>query len=104
VQTVLNINKWNQVQEHLSQGNSGSTEQSVCKLSTIRTNFLLTSSQVATAVQVLPAHEASESSPGPEEEFEFSDVSALMCLLCARQFKALEQLKRHNKESDLHKV
>jgi len=27
-----------------------------------------------------------------------------MCLLCARQFKTLEQLKRHNKESDLHKV
>jgi len=50
------------------------------------------------------APEASESSPGPEEEFEFSDVSALMCLLCARQFKTLEQLKRHNKESDLHKV
>jgi len=45
-----------------------------------------------------------EVSPGPEGEFEFSDVSALMCLLCARQFKNLDQLKRHNKDSDLHKV
>lgn len=37
-------------------------------------------------------------------EFEYSDTIAMTCLLCARQFKSLEQLKRHNKESDLHKV
>jgi len=47
---------------------------------------------------------SSEASPGPEGEFEFSDVGALMCVLCARQFKTIEQLTRHNKESDLHKV
>lgn len=41
----------------------------------------------------------------PEEiEFEFSDLVKLACLLCARQFKSLDQLKKHNKESDLHKV
>ena len=45
-----------------------------------------------------------EGSPAPEVEFEFSDVPTLTCLLCARQFKSLDQLKRHNKESDLHKV
>jgi hypothetical protein len=39
-----------------------------------------------------------------EEDFEFSDVGALTCLLCARQFKTADQLKRHNKESDLHKA
>jgi RNA-binding protein 5/10 len=39
-----------------------------------------------------------------DNEFEFSDVNALTCLLCARQFKTVEQLKRHNKESELHKV
>jgi RNA-binding protein 5/10 len=43
--------------------------------------------------------------PAPvETEFEFSDTTAMTCLLCARQFKTLDQLKRHNKESDLHKV
>lgn len=43
--------------------------------------------------------------PAPNEaEFEFSDVGALMCLLCARQFKSSDQLRRHNKESDLHKA
>jgi RNA-binding protein 5/10 len=44
-------------------------------------------------------------SPQPvETELEFSDSNALTCLLCARAFKSLDQLKRHNKESDLHKV
>jgi RNA-binding protein 5/10 len=47
---------------------------------------------------------AAKPSPDPESEFEFSDVATLMCLLCARQFKTLDVLKRHNKESDLHKV
>jgi hypothetical protein len=48
--------------------------------------------------------ESVQSTPTPENEFEFSDVTALMCFLCARQFKSLDQLKRHNKESDLHKA
>ncbi|KAG5338692.1 hypothetical protein C0989_006587 [Termitomyces sp. Mn162] len=39
-----------------------------------------------------------------EAEFEFSDIAGLTCLLCSRQFKSLDQLKRHNKESDLHKA
>ena len=47
-------------------------------------------------------------SPGtiiPEEQdFEFSDMSAITCLLCARKFKSQDQLDRHNKESDLHKA
>lgn len=41
--------------------------------------------------------------PVVENELEFSDTAAMTCLLCARQFKTLDQLKRHNKESDLHK-
>lgn len=42
--------------------------------------------------------------PAPADaEFEFSDTEKLTCLLCARQFKSLDQLKRHNKESELHK-
>ena len=28
----------------------------------------------------------------------------MTCLLCSRQFKTMDQLKRHNNESDLHKV
>ena len=56
--------------------------------------------------QVTSATTAKESaeSLASETEFEFADVDALMCLLCARQFKSIEQLKRHNKESGLHMV
>ena len=53
----------------------------------------------------MSASEAKPDAPPPLElEFEFADMVKLACLLCARQFKSLDQLKRHNKESDLHKV
>jgi len=55
---------------------------------------------VTTKVEPAPP---TQSTP-PETEFEFADINALMCLLCARQFKSLDQLKRHNRESDLHKA
>ena len=37
-----------------------------------------------------------------EVEFELSDLSKLSCTLCTRQFKTLDQLRKHNKGSDLH--
>ena len=61
----------------------------------------------ATTTATVPAVKAKAHSTTPvpvEAEFEFSDTTAITCLLCARQFKTLDQLKRHNKESDLHKV
>jgi hypothetical protein len=39
-----------------------------------------------------------------EKDFEFSDMNAMTCLLCARKFKSQDQLERHNKASDLHKA
>ncbi|KAI6167130.1 hypothetical protein EDD17DRAFT_1543123 [Pisolithus thermaeus] len=79
--TVNNIQKWNQVQEELKEGST---------------------SQPSTLV--VANTPSSDPTPEPvEEEFEYSDTAAMACLLCARQFKTIEQLKRHNKESDLHK-
>ncbi|KAI0262876.1 hypothetical protein BC834DRAFT_1001141 [Gloeopeniophorella convolvens] len=87
--TANNISKWNQVQEVLSTGHS-----------TANTTEVATPAKVATPDIV----KATPIAPLPEEvEFEFSDVVKLACLLCARQFKTLEQLKGHNKKSDLHK-
>ncbi|KAF8892694.1 hypothetical protein BD779DRAFT_1510429 [Infundibulicybe gibba] len=93
--TASNINKWNQVQEELTQSTS-------------------TTSTLAAPIKPLGSTSTDPSTPSPgppgmdplpaETEFEFSDVTGLTCLLCARQFKAIEQLKRHNKESDLHKA
>ncbi|KAF8964646.1 hypothetical protein BDZ97DRAFT_1814865 [Flammula alnicola] len=88
--TVNNINKWNQVQEGLAQ------ETPVPSLTTP----LKDTPALAAASGVKAPTKAS---PDPEAEFEFSDVATLMCLLCARQFKTLDVLKRHNKESELHK-
>ncbi|THU99378.1 hypothetical protein K435DRAFT_963448 [Dendrothele bispora CBS 962.96] len=82
--TVSNITKWNQVQEELS-----------------------SSSTVPTPSIAASSSNAPVSEPGPiptDDLFEFSDTNGLGCFLCARQFKSLDQLKRHNKESELHKA
>lgn len=108
-QTVKNINKWNQVQEELSHDGDNTTT-----LVTLSFGFrqktwgiwclLCLSCMQATSVSASTVSTKAGSTPPPESEFEFSDTAALMCLLCARQFKSLDQLKRHNKESDLHKA
>jgi len=38
------------------------------------------------------------------DEFEYSDVKKTACLLCQRQLKSLDLLRKHNAASDLHKV
>ncbi|PFH47056.1 hypothetical protein AMATHDRAFT_68521 [Amanita thiersii Skay4041] len=81
--TVDNIQKWNHMQEELAKDSE----------------FPL----ARHANAITPSHKEKTGSPVPESECDFADVNALMCLLCARQFKSLEQLTRHNIESELHK-
>ncbi|KAI0710448.1 hypothetical protein C8T65DRAFT_648399 [Cerioporus squamosus] len=91
--TVNNINKWNQVQDvlHHDAPQEVPVAQPVEKPAPV-------------AVAVAPVQPVKAATPPQAEvEFEFSDTVAMTCLLCARQFKSLDQLKRHNKESDLHK-
>ncbi|KAJ3968191.1 hypothetical protein EV361DRAFT_436045 [Lentinula raphanica] len=85
--TINNINKWNQVQEELS-GTAATSSSST--------------SIVPTESTVVPSS-TKAGTPPAESGLEFADVDAFACLLCARQFKSVDQLKRHNKESDLHK-
>ncbi|KAL4259142.1 hypothetical protein AB1N83_007962 [Pleurotus pulmonarius] len=93
--TVNNINKWNQVQEELTQSletsNAASTSTQPPSAAPVATT---------TQVAATPSH---SNSPAPSDEFEYADTSTMACLLCARQFKTVDQLRRHNKESDLHK-
>jgi len=87
--TANNITKWNQVQEVLSTGQTTPSNPEVAAPTKVPTS----------EPKIIPVPAAL-----PEEiEFEFSDVGKVACLLCARQFKTLDQLKKHNKESDLHK-
>lgn len=87
--TANNITKWNQVQEVLSTGHSTPSNLEIAAPTKIATSETKTTPVPA----ALPE----------ETEFEFSDLVKAACLLCARQFKTLDQLKKHNKESDLHK-
>ncbi|RDB23995.1 RNA-binding protein 5-A [Hypsizygus marmoreus] len=91
--TVSNINKWNQVQEELMQDANVPAATPA-----------LAATPGPSTVKPSAKPVTSGTSTPQEVEFEFSDVNRLMCLLCARQFKSLDQLKRHNKESDLHKA
>ncbi|CAE6432359.1 unnamed protein product [Rhizoctonia solani] len=45
-----------------------------------------------------------EPSAPAAEELPYGDPSAMTCLLCSRQFKSVEMLKRHSNESELHKT
>jgi len=53
------------------------------------------------ATSASTSNEKPPQSVGPE--FEYADLKKMACLLCSRMFKAVEQLRRHNTESDLHK-
>ncbi|KAI0350105.1 hypothetical protein OH77DRAFT_1507171 [Trametes cingulata] len=90
--TANNITKWNQVQDVLHHDAPQEVPAPVQPVET----------PAAAATVAAPATKTA-TPPQADTEFEFSDTNALTCLLCARQFKSIEQLKRHNKESDLHK-
>ncbi|TFK55301.1 hypothetical protein OE88DRAFT_1675028 [Heliocybe sulcata] len=91
-----NISKWNQVQEELNPASAAASTS---------TSQVVTPAPDVEPVANAETIKAKSATPAPAEgEFDFADTSKMACLLCARQFKTLEQLKRHNKESDLHKV
>lgn len=107
-----NIQKWNQVQEELKEGTSAQVSVPSVSLNISAPEDRLAHMSIARQVPVPQPHTTAVSNgpsksgtPEPVEvDFEFSDTVAMTCLLCARQFKTMDQLKRHNKESDLHKA
>ncbi|KAI0637339.1 hypothetical protein C8Q77DRAFT_562644 [Trametes polyzona] len=106
--TANNITKWNQVQDVLHHDAPQEVPAPVQPVSAIYPagSLIFISLQVEAPAPVAPVPAPAAKAATPprtENEFEFSDTNALTCLLCARQFKSLDQLKRHNKESDLHK-
>ncbi|KAH9923996.1 uncharacterized protein BXZ73DRAFT_91386 [Epithele typhae] len=100
--TVNNITKWNHVQEvlHHDVPQEIPAAQPYVRSQRVQAE---TSAPPAATPAPAPAVAVKEAVLPVEVEFEFSDTTAMTCLLCARQFKALDKLKRHNKESDLHK-
>ncbi|KAF8553408.1 hypothetical protein OG21DRAFT_1586867 [Imleria badia] len=104
--TANNIQKWNQVQEELKEGPTSGPRNQIGTSSIEAVSVHLPISQVPTSqFSAISNGPSTATTPEPvEAEFEFSDTSAMTCLLCARQFKTMDQLRRHNKESDLHKA
>jgi len=112
---VNNINKWNQVQEELAHDTASPSASLVIffwlicddweySILIITPLYWQTILPKISGTSIPTSGSASETSPPPEIEFQFSDINGLTCLLCARQFKTLDQLKLHNLKSDLHKV
>ncbi|EAU88125.2 hypothetical protein CC1G_03797 [Coprinopsis cinerea okayama7 len=97
--TVNNINKWNQVQEELHTDPDATPAQAQAKAKSVEKDpVAIVSGANSTRAKSI------ESSPVPaEDELEFADVKALTCLLCSRQLKSLDLLKKHSLASDLHK-
>ncbi|KAJ1310172.1 hypothetical protein OPQ81_006916 [Rhizoctonia solani] len=90
-----NINKWNNAQGELS----GKKQHEV------------TATATATAVGPTPSNLDTTASkptapiaPTPVDELPYGDPVAMTCLLCSRQFKSVEMLKKHSNESELHKT
>ncbi|KAH0830477.1 hypothetical protein J3R83DRAFT_1925 [Lanmaoa asiatica] len=105
VETANNIQKWNQVQEELKEGPTSVPKIQIETPSTEVTNIHPSIPQgFIPQPSAISNGPSTATTPEPvESEFEFSDTNAMTCLLCARQFKHMDQLRRHNKESDLHK-
>ncbi|KAL1947461.1 hypothetical protein VTO73DRAFT_14422 [Trametes versicolor] len=100
--TANNITKWNQVQDVLHHDAPQEMPVTVQPAETPKPVVIApVHVPVPAPTPVVPVKAATP--PEAETEFEFSDTAAMTCLLCARKFKTLDQLKRHNKESDLHK-
>ncbi|CAE6491534.1 unnamed protein product [Rhizoctonia solani] len=84
-----NINKWNNAQGELSGK----------KAHEVSTTALASSN-----LDTIAPKPAEPSPPAAADELPYGDRGAMTCLLCARQFKSVEMLKRHSNESDLHKT
>ncbi|KAG8686229.1 hypothetical protein FRC08_012676 [Ceratobasidium sp. 394] len=85
-----NISKWNNAQGELSRKKPGPPDQEPAASTSSSSDPAAPSPTIATAPAV--------------EELPYGDPHAMTCLLCSRQFKTVDMLKRHSTESALHKT
>ncbi|PWN53547.1 hypothetical protein IE53DRAFT_383928 [Violaceomyces palustris] len=102
---ALNISKWNTKQEELHAGPVEVAEASTSSSSSdippdVAISLKTTTLPRASSIEVAPV----TSLTIPElQKFDYSDDERKACLLCQRQFKTVDTLRRHENESDLHK-
>ncbi|GAA5939364.1 uncharacterized protein JCM15063_004499 [Sporobolomyces koalae] len=105
-----NIAKWNVKQKELKvvpESSASSTAPStVAASASAATSKPNPPATTATAQPLVPTASTSAAAPAlafDDPEFEHGDPIAFICLLCQRQFKGIEELRKHNKLSALHK-
>lgn len=91
-QVAKDISKWQTKQTELHQDPSSSSSDSQPQPSLSKSNSFPTQSSAATPVmKEVPM------------DYDFADLVKKACLLCVRQFKTIEMLRRHEADSALHK-
>ena len=89
--------------DQASQTNQGKQPKDISKVGCF-VNILTFVDQSQRSPPVTTDSAKPEPAPAAAPEFDYSDTSKMACLLCQRQFKALEILRKHIAQSDLHKV
>ncbi|TIC24751.1 hypothetical protein E3Q12_01320 [Wallemia mellicola] len=89
--TASKINLWNQKQDELRTTMADPAEQAQTQAQ----------SAVVEKPSAAPVRETSQQSE--KNDFDYSDTNKMACLLCQRQFKTIEVLRKHTTQSDLHK-
>ncbi|KAK4047161.1 hypothetical protein OIV83_005613 [Microbotryomycetes sp. JL201] len=114
---AADISKWNTKQAELKQpdltkpASSGPVASTSVNAIPVRTSsgppsHAVAPTSTASSSASAPAQAAqasSTSSAKAEDEFEYGDAVSMICLLCQRQFKSIDDLRRHNNLSALHK-
>ncbi|KZV65850.1 hypothetical protein PENSPDRAFT_756163 [Peniophora sp. CONT] len=95
-----NISKWNtaQAENHTAPVPVPATAPVVTPVVAMPKPAAVAPKPAAAPTPIAPATPTAD-----DADLEFADRTRMACLLCSRQFKSLELVRRHAKESDLHK-
>ncbi|KAG8759514.1 hypothetical protein FRC14_005728 [Serendipita sp. 396] len=94
------INKWNEVSSELRSGPGAPQQPAMASTAPV----VPVAPTPRPAVASVKADLAPSLIADDDPDLEFCILEKFTCYLCARQLKSQEQLKRHVKESDLHKA
>ncbi|KAG8691848.1 hypothetical protein FRC11_007814 [Ceratobasidium sp. 423] len=90
-------------QEETTRSTHGRCGIGVFKLGDLHTQTPPENLRLLIHIDTTPSKPA-EPAPVAADELPYGDASAMTCLLCSRQFKSVDMLKRHSNESELHKT
>ncbi|KAL7411546.1 hypothetical protein BDY24DRAFT_417075 [Mrakia frigida] len=94
------ISKWNTKQTELAADDSSLPQPSFAQAPPQASSSYRPTASTSQSTLSTPSIPSTSTS----EEFEYSDTTKNACLLCQRQLKSLELLRKHNAGSDLHKA